>query len=252
MNPLIALDFDGVICDSVDECLITAHNAYHQIQGRPQWIDSLAALDPGLIDRFRKLRHMAANAADFWLVYDLAAATGNAVAPTSFKALRKEHRVRMNSFEPLFFQARLKLRSAGLTEWLALHRPYPEFQEGWDQLRAHFPVYLVTTKDRASIDQFNRHWQLGFGEQHLWTKERGLNKAHAVAAIAQQTGRKPEDILFVDDHPEHLAAVSTTGARCYWAAWGYLGVYGPAPAEDSPFTPIAKLSDLLAHLPIID
>ena len=56
----------------------------------------------------------------------------------------------------------------------------------------------------------------------------------------------------MDDHPEHLAAVSTTGARCYWAAWGYLGVYGPAPAEDSPFTPIAKLSDLLAHLPIID
>lgn len=252
MIPLIALDFDGVICDSVDECLITAHNAYHELQGRPQWIDSLTALDPDLVDRFRKLRYLAANAADLWLVYDLAANGTGGSTPQSITALRKEHQDRLHTFEFQFFQARRRLRSANLTEWLALHRPYPEFQDGWDQIRAHFPVYLVTTKDRASIEQLNRHWRLGIGEQHLWTKERGLNKAHAVTAIAEQTGRRPEDILFVDDHPEHLVAVSATGAPCFWAAWGYLGTFGPAPPEDSPFTPIAKLADLLAQLPTFD
>ena len=33
MKPIIALDFDGVICNSMEECLLTAHNAYHRFQG---------------------------------------------------------------------------------------------------------------------------------------------------------------------------------------------------------------------------
>ena len=32
MVKIIALDFDGVICDSISECLLTAYNAYYEQQ----------------------------------------------------------------------------------------------------------------------------------------------------------------------------------------------------------------------------
>jgi len=248
MKPLIALDFDGVICDSVDECLITAHNAYHRMSGQADWASSLSDFSEEMIGQFRRLRHLAADASQFWLIYHLLKTGADTPAPALYQAMVAEQRQTLAEFEPRFFQARHELRSADLEAWLAIHSWYPEFQDGWDEVRKRCLVYIVTTKDLASIQHFNRYWQLGVPAEQLWTKEKGTNKAAAIAKIAETNDRTPQDIYFVDDHPQHVEAVSETGARCFWAAWGFLGAYGPPLPEDDRYIRISRLADLLPYL----
>ncbi len=66
MQTHLALDFDGVICDSVDECHLTALNAWRLLNGREQPLTDFKVLDQSAVERFRRLRHLAHSAPEFW------------------------------------------------------------------------------------------------------------------------------------------------------------------------------------------
>jgi len=250
MEPLIALDFDGVICDSLDECLITAYNAYHRIRGGTSWINDLSGVKPAVAGRFRQTRHLARNAPEFWLVIHWALTEKDLLDMAQFNALKPDYFDHCAAFEPVFFESRRQLQSENLSKWLALHRIYPEFLDGWEDVRGRFPIHIVTTKDLVSVQHFNRHWQLGIPDDQLWTKERRLTKAETIRQIAARSGCQPANVLFVDDHPQHVRDVASTGARCFWASWGFLGAQGNSTPEGEGvvFTKITRLADILLCL----
>lgn len=250
MKPVIALDFDGVICDSLEECLVTAYNACHRLEGSDRWADSPAGIEPELADCFRRLRHYARNAPELLVVMSWCITEGRALDQAQYDTLTSRYASRMPAFEALFFESRHILSSANLDQWLGLHRMYPEFRDGWEVVKGRFSIHIVTTKDLVSIQYFNRHWELGVPEENLWTKERGLSKGGIVRRIADECGRPIQEVLFVDDHPHHVRDVATTGASCFWAAWGFLGTQGndPVEGEGEVFTKISRLADLKPYL----
>ena len=64
MNKIIALDFDGVICDSIDECLLVSYFAFNNISS----IDKInfSDINYNLISSFRKYRFIVGPAKDFF------------------------------------------------------------------------------------------------------------------------------------------------------------------------------------------
>lgn len=219
--PVLALDFDGVICDSVDECILTATNAYYRFEGNPAWSDDLSKLSVEYVTRFRRLRYLVRPAREYWLlVYWLNTQAGD-LDQTQFDALKREYTDTLVKFETVFFETRDELRKANPARWFAWHRLFPEFIIGWEELRGRCSAYIVTTKDLRSVQSFNELWNLGLERDRLWTREGSCSKPSAIVQIARLEGCAAADIAFVDDHPEHLREVSATGARCYWAAWGY-------------------------------
>ena len=60
----LALDFDGVVADSVGECLIVANNAYTEYSSGTKTYN-LSELDPALISEFTRLRNFIRSGADF-------------------------------------------------------------------------------------------------------------------------------------------------------------------------------------------
>ena len=250
MKPVIALDFDGVICDSLEECLVTAHNAYHWLEGSDRWTNSTADIKPEVADSFRRLRHYARNAPELWLIMHWCLTDGGTLDQARYDELTSRYAARLPLFEPVFFESRHVLSSAGLDRWLGLHRMYPEFRDGWEEVKGRFPTHIVTTKDLISVQYFNRHWELGIPEENLWTKERGLPKEEIVRHIAEESGQPIQYVLFVDDHPHHVREVAATGARCFWASWGFLGARGngPVEGEGEVFTKISRLADLKPYL----
>ena len=221
MKPVVALDFDGVICDSMDECLLTAYNACHRFQGSSAWADDVSKLDPGFVTRFRRLRYLVRPAQEYWLLVHWLYTYTVDLDQSRFDALKVEYSNVLAKFEPVFFEARCNLRAANPTMWSALHRLYPEFVDGWDRVRTRCSMHVVTTKDALSVQHFNQLWGLGIERDRLWTKERMCSKPSAIQQIARWAGCPPTHVVFVDDHPDHLREVSATGAQCYWAAWGY-------------------------------
>ena len=249
MAIVLALDFDGVVCDSVDECLISACNAWNALQGSSSRISTLEEVEPHVAQRFRQHRHLARNAPDFWplLYWTL---TGDVVLDESELAgFRMEYAGIIRRFEPRFFAAREELRSNDPDRWLALHRNYPEFWDGWDQLQGKQPTHIITTKDLKSIEYFNRVWNLDIPAENLWTNEQRLSKGAIAWRIIAESDILPDELFFVDDHPHHLQDVAASGARCFWASWGYLGTAGHSLPETSTAIPITRLANLLTYLP---
>jgi phosphoglycolate phosphatase-like HAD superfamily hydrolase len=248
MKSHVAIDFDGVICDSVDECHITALNACQRMEGGTRWAATIDDLAPEAVQRFRTLRHLARNASEFWLIVQLTYRGSEFGEQDHFDELREYHQDTLARFEPLFFRARDQLRATNPRQWLELHTNYPEFKDGWDELKARSLTFIVTTKDLTSIQLFNEHWGLKLPEDHIWTKERGTDKARAIRYLADATGISPADFLFIDDHPHHVLKVASTGARCFWASWGFLGTYGQFPDPDSRYITINNLAEILPYL----
>lgn len=248
MAIVLALDFDGVICDSVDECLITACNAWNELRGSSNRITTLAEVEPSVAQRFRQHRYLARNAPDFWPLLHWTL-TGNAILDEAeLASFRMEYVGIIKRFEPVFFAERAEYRSRDPEQWLALHRFYQEFQDGWDQLKGMQPTHIITTKDLASVEYFNRHWNLDVPAENLWTNEKRLSKGAIAKGIINESNIQPEELIFVDDHPHHLQDVAATGARCFWAAWGYLGASGfSLPASSSAIT-LTRMADLLQVL----
>lgn len=221
MKPLLALDFDGVICDSLDECLVSACNARHRLRGKQKLVRTPADIDPELVARFRRHRYLVRGAGEYEALLHWLLTRDDDPTPHAFTEAVRLRSAEVIAFQPVFFIVRTALRSADAAVWTALHRHYVQATDGWAALHRTHDVHLVTTKDLASVRHFNRVWDLGLDDDRLHTCERFVNKAGAVSRLASSRGARPRDVTFVDDHPGHLADVAATGARCLWAQWGY-------------------------------
>lgn len=247
MKPVVALDFDGVICDSLDECLLTAYNAYRRFDGETGRAHSVSELDLDFVSRFRRQRYLVRPAPEYWLLVHWLLSQPDDLDMESFEALRGDYKDTLTAFEPIFFDVRTELRRTDAEFWSGLHRPYEECATSWDSLSRICKIHLVTTKDLESVRHFNGLWELGLQDDRLWTHERAPSKAWAIRRIAVTENCTPSDIAFVDDDLRHLRDVSETGARCYWASWGYTSAAGFSLDTRSGASSLAQLSDLLDH-----
>lgn len=250
MKPVLALDFDGTICDSLEECLVTAYNTCLQLEGSDTLVTSPIEIAPQVANAFRRLRHFARNAPEIWLIMHWAITDGTDLDQNRYDALASSYDSRLPEIESLFFKVRHYFRSTDPDQWLSLNRMYPEFLDGWEEIKGRFPTHIVTTKDLVSTQLFNRHWDLGIPDENLWTRERGLTKGEIVQRIAVDSGIPIANVMFVDDHPHHVREVAAAGAGSFWAAWGFLGIQeqGPLAGEGNVFTKITRLAELKPYL----
>jgi phosphoglycolate phosphatase-like HAD superfamily hydrolase len=219
---IVALDFDGVICDSFEECLRIAHGAYQRFERRDGHCGGAEEVDREFEARFRRWRHLVRPAREYWALCDLVA-RGQELSPARFARARQraESTGVLGRFEPVFFAERDQLRREQPERWASLHRLYPQFLAGWPDLRRRATVHVVTTKDRSAVEALDAALDIGLDHRLLWTRDEGLGKPAAIRAIAAAAHVPASAVCFVDDHPEHLLDVAPTGAQRFWAAWGY-------------------------------
>ncbi len=224
---VIALDFDGVICDSMSECMVVTYMAYTGQHNIPA----------GFGDYFRKHRHIVRPAREYWLI---AEAYHRDIEPSE---LDGNCEAQLAEFESRFYAARKRLRAADFRAWLSLHHLYSEFAEAWPLLRNSTIPYVVTTRDRDSLSHLLDTFGVDIPSERWWTKERTLSKPDAVRRIAAERGISTSEILFVDDHPGHLYDVSQTGASVIWAKWGFWPSQNSFETIDNMKQLIQRLSD---------
>jgi phosphoglycolate phosphatase-like HAD superfamily hydrolase len=222
LKPVVALDFDGVICNSMDECMRVAFGGYEAWRtGAPAPLSIETSLPAGFDDFFRTYRYLVRPAEEYWLIVRAYHEGGAPLLPGEFARLSREAEPQLTEFAPIYFKTRERLRAVNLDRWLGLHHMYPEFGEGWSTLRREALCYIVTTRDLESVGRLLSMFDIDIPVERHWTKERPGGKPAAILEIANECERKPSEILFVDDHPEHLRDVSSTGASLFWASWGF-------------------------------
>ncbi len=233
MKKILCLDFDGVLCDSAVECLVTGYNAYHDAA-----VSGPDEIEPGLRDYFLKYRYLVGPANDFGVLFHAFEQGGETLTRESYDAMREATRAMREDFGPRFFASRDRLKQ-DMDHWLGLHRL---FEQSRAVLDIGFPsFYVITTKDADSVmrlAEFSGYHGRILG---VYGKEIATDKRVSFQTLFRDRNdqQASETYLFVDDNVVHLQQVSDLPVEPWLATWGYVD---PEAAER--FRHLKDLADL--------
>ncbi len=227
---LLALDFDGVICDGLKEYFQTAWRAYVQVWqvDRPP--------TPELAAQFYRLRPVVETGWEMPLVLR-ALEIGipeSAILqdwPTIAQKLVQQESVPTASV-PLpkalattVDTIRDQWIANDLTSWLAEHRFYPGLIERLKAIVASpLPFFIISTKESRFIRQLLQQEGIELGDRQVYGKETKRPKADILRDLNQEFGPTTA-IWFVEDRLKTLQSVEKqpdlANVTLFLADWGY-------------------------------
>jgi phosphoglycolate phosphatase-like HAD superfamily hydrolase len=161
---VLALDFDGVLCDSSREVFVVAVDTYAAVEPDSTRLaklmplrDHAAAggtehLDTEIYRRFRDLLPLGNRAEDFGV--SLQAIEKDAVISDqeAYDAFYREIGQRwLDRFHRRFYQCRGGLRENDLRRWLHLHLPFPGLADALRRHKERTLPAVATAKDARSV-----------------------------------------------------------------------------------------------------
>jgi phosphoglycolate phosphatase-like HAD superfamily hydrolase len=217
---ILALDFDGVVCDGLGEYFASAWRTYGLLWGSPD-----AAAPAGLAERFSALRPVVESGWEMPLVVKaLLAGVPDATIAGEWAALAPRL---LDGRDAAEVGARLdRVRddwiAADRAGWLGRHRFYPGVVERLRALGAGpTRAVIITTKEGRFVRELFARAGLEFPAERIYGKEAKRPKADVLRALTRDGGRA----WFVEDRLKTLEGIATQGdlddVRLFLAAWGY-------------------------------
>ena len=213
---VLILDFDGVLCDSREECLQLSLKCFLEVCDK-DILDKINIPLTTAKEVFRSRRGYVRPAQNFFLLWSwITTFPEKKLDINQFEALSLDYKKQLRDFEILFFATRRKMISERPNEFVKLNPLYDGAKELLSTLK--IPVYIVSTKDEDSISLLLKsngvevNKVFGFGSQ---------SKAECVLSIISSESSQPDRTAFIDDNPAHLDDVDKVGVNTFWASWGY-------------------------------
>ena len=233
---ILALDFDGVICDSSREVFVVAVDTYAAIEPDSTLLEQLMPLRNRAADggsehlnteiyrRFSDLLPLGNRAEDFGVSLQAIEKDCAIYDQEAYDAFyRKIGLPWLDRFHHRFYECRSSLREGDVRKWLQLHLPFPGLAETLRRHKDRTLPAVATAKDNRSVRLLLD--ELGFDNvfdpEMILDKETGVEKTHHLRVLHERTGAEFEDITFVDDKVNHLVRVAELGVRPILAGWGF-------------------------------
>lgn len=233
---VLALDFDGVLCDSSREIFVVAIDTYADLEPGSRLLEQLQQLRENAVAgggdyryapvsrQFHELLPLGNRAEDFGVslrAIDEGIELGHQTAYDAF--YRTLGQPWLEAFHRRFYECRAGLREADPEGWLRLHLPYPNLADALRRHRDRTRPAVATAKDSRSVQLLLAEIGLDgvFERELILDKETGIEKTHHLRALHQRTGAEYAEITFVDDKVNHLLRVADLGVRPILAAWGF-------------------------------
>jgi len=213
---VLALDFDGVMCDALAECAAVTWHAGSgpHIADVPRVGRAVAEVPPAFLTTFASVRPYCRTLEDFMVTNAVPA--GRKVDRVVFEQYRDQlGRARLAAQAEFGEQLRARWRTNEFQEWVALHTVYPGISELIHSSQQ--PVAIVSAKDAESIWAILEHHGLA---EHVHTVVGSCtDKRPALTALPDRSG---EPVTFVDDNLANaIAADALPRVQAWWATWGY-------------------------------
>lgn len=230
---ILALDFDGVICNSAMECLITSYGVYAAARG-DDYSHRLDAVPAATRERFFALRPFIRDGQDYMLIlhvieqgiaiesqddFDRAADTlaPEMLALYGLGALRE--------LEDVFQAARRARRAANDGDWLASNTLYGGMRTALMAHRRDFAaIFITTSKPSAPARDILAHHGIALADDHVLGQDKVGESKHKnkhLARVRDVTEAPFGNIHFLEDQVSHLEAASPLQVNTYLAGWGY-------------------------------
>jgi hypothetical protein len=242
MANILALDFDGVLCDGMGEYFEASRRAYVRV-----WRDDIG---PGveLFPTFRILRPLIMSGWEMPLLLralregrPVSAIVQNweSVRDELLSSGRPHGEELVVTLQRTLDEVRREWIAADADDWLARNVPYCPLGELRRLLAEPERAVLVTTKEGEFARRILDHWGIRLAD--IQGKEAGTHKCENLRALiteyTRERGRRPQ-LWFVEDRLETLLHVpvhpALTDGALFLADWGYTTPAARAAARDDP------------------
>lgn len=240
---LLALDFDGVIVDSVLECAVVAYNGYHAFQGSGSRIKLPQEIPADTLSKFRSMRPYIRSGEDYLYLFQ-ALDEGITIADqVEFDKFHDTQLDRKEMYYRLFYAERAALMVSDHESWIALNPLYNGMVNFLQSLKPELLLQIVSTKASRYISEILDNNGIKLDSEQIHQAGRGSSKTDIISLLLQKNNLSPGEVAFVDDHPDTVYKVSKTGVMCFLAGWGYNDIEQQQLIIDSDI-PVIDLNDL--------
>jgi hypothetical protein len=213
VEPVFFLDFDGVICDSIDECFVSSWVAYHDLTG-----NRATAVPLTYYRRFRALRPYIRTGADYVLIHRLLETGVDIGDQSEFDAhLEAAGEAVHARYHEAFYRARSTLLETDREYWTRLNRIYAGVHEWLPRIDAL--SFVVTTKEVSFAVEILAAAGSNWDQRKIYCSGK-QRKIPFIRRIMDQWGI--DRAVFIDDQIDHLVHEVDDAIDVYLAAWGYV------------------------------
>lgn len=222
---LLALDFDGVICDSVHESALAAWEAF-----RALWPDAGERPPEGYAAAYARLRPALETG---WENYVLVRLIVDQVDEQDVLErfhwhcddVLRRHGLQREALVEGFGRARDGWRDRDRQAWLESQPLFPGVADMLrEQLASERALYVISTKQTRFIEQILAHNGIALPADRLLGLESGP-KTDSLVRIARENALAPADVWFVEDRLGTLERAvgvdGLAGLGLFLADWGY-------------------------------
>jgi phosphoglycolate phosphatase-like HAD superfamily hydrolase len=223
---ILALDFDGVICDGLIEYFATTQKTYEQI-----WSDSDSIISEDYAPSFYKLRPVIETGWEMpILLRALVLGVTESAILKDWSAIANQLITSEQLDKKLVAQKLDGVRDnwikSDLDGWLALHRFYPGMIERLTEiLDSPTQLYIVTTKEGRFVKQLLQQQGIELPVNKIIGKESKRPKYETLRLIKKQIAEDNITIWFVEDRLPALQQVQQQSdlqqVHLFLADWGY-------------------------------
>jgi hypothetical protein len=238
---MVFVDFDGVICDSINECYVSSWLAVRDIVRRSPATDRATdqewnAIDLAVYRRFREYRPFIRRGADYVLLQQCIRTGRRLRSQSDFDHAEKAAGAdTMKRYHNAFYAVRERMLSEHRSFWLGLNALYPGARSAL--LGATVPSYIISTKKAEFVAQIFTHHGVP------WPTERiiysgSTPKVEIVGRMLDESSAARA--FLVEDQIDHLVETGDVRIQGRLAGWGYVK---PEWLEQS-LVPVINMPDL--------
>ncbi|MFB8794527.1 MAG: HAD hydrolase-like protein [Microcoleus sp.] len=247
---ILALDFDGVICDGLIEYFQTAWRTYCQI-----WKPAKTVPDSDLASSFYRVRPAIETGWEMPLLIRalLTGITEEQILldwPNIVPQLMTENGLKAASVGAMLDGLRDRWIAEDLAGWLSLHRFYPGVAESFQKLQGRgVKIAIVTTKEGRFVRELLQLAGVTMPSELIFGKEYNKPK-HQILREFMTAAGKNSTIWFVEDRLKTLLSVKQqpdlSEVRLFLADWGYNTLAERESVAQNPPVQLLSLSQFSA------
>lgn len=225
---LLVLDFDGVICNGLEEYFQSSKRVYQQI-----WHDASAGQLDRQRENFFRFRPVIETGWEMpLLLRALSLNCGHDHIENDWfslcQKLQSQENISKVQLAPALDQVRDDYIQNHLDEWLGLHHFYPgviKQLSHWLESQSPHWLYILSTKEGRFVQQLLQAEKIPFPLGQIIGKEIHQPKAPTLEQLLHTKQLSPAELWFVEDRFKTLATIANQPTfdqtKLFLADWGY-------------------------------
>jgi len=215
---IYVLDFDGVVCDSRLECMVTSYIAYQRLYNQ-ELVRTFSHdnIKENWKTKFFQYRFLARIAREYKLLWDLITLEHPISSSQSLYKQTRSEPDELIRFHELFYSTRKRWIEKDIGSWIKNNPLYREIIPYIEKWYAKNQLLIASAKDRNSIRMILEFAGIPVSDDIIYGNEEGDKPDHFADICLQNPD---SDIIFIDDNLENLLLVKKK-IKLNLAIWGY-------------------------------